>query len=134
MAITRAQALLIVIGNPLVLGLDLLWRAFMNYVHVNGGWRGKVPPWNTQEPIDTSESSYGEVENRFVAAARQAAIAEAEEELVRLKSMIARNNAGILGIEGALEALEFSDDLDDDNDELVGKFGFGEGMVFREED
>ncbi|KAJ8087535.1 hypothetical protein PM082_006366 [Marasmius tenuissimus] len=138
-AITRAQALLVVIGNPLVLGLDPLWRAFLNYVHINGGWRGKVPPWDTHESVDTSESSYGEVENRFVAAARQAAISEAEEELVRLKSMIARNNAGMLGIEGTLDELEFSDDeFDDDDDEDlvggVGKFGFGEGMVFREED
>ncbi|KAL0566482.1 hypothetical protein V5O48_015530 [Marasmius crinis-equi] len=135
-AITRAQALLIVIGNPLVLGLDPLWRSFLNYVHVNGGWRGKVPSWDTHEAVDTSESSYGEVENRFVTAARQAAIGEAEEELARLKAMISRNNAGMLGIEGALDELDLSEDDfgDDDNDELVGRFGFGEGMVFREED
>ncbi|KAF9260601.1 P-loop containing nucleoside triphosphate hydrolase protein [Marasmius fiardii PR-910] len=136
-AITRAQALLVVIGNPLVLGLDPLWRAFLNYVHVKGGWRGKPPGWNTCEDVDTSESSYEEVENQFVAAARRAAIGKAEEELARLKALISRNNDGMLGIEGALDELDIDDDFagnGDDDDEIVGRFGFGEGMVFREED
>ncbi|KAG7097715.1 hypothetical protein E1B28_005039 [Marasmius oreades] len=140
-AITRAQALLIVIGNPLVLGLDPLWRAFMNYVHTNGGWCGAPPSWNTYEPVDTAESSYsyGEVENQFVAAARRAAIGEAEEELARLKALIARNNDEILGIESGLDELDLDDDFagddsDGDDDEIVGRFGFGEGKVFREED
>jgi len=36
-ALTRAQALLIVVGNPIVLSLDPLWRQFLNYIHVRGG-------------------------------------------------------------------------------------------------
>ncbi|KAH9925152.1 P-loop containing nucleoside triphosphate hydrolase protein [Fomitopsis serialis] len=40
-AITRARALLIVIGDPDVLALDDVWREFMAYVKANGGWRGK---------------------------------------------------------------------------------------------
>ncbi|KIO21468.1 hypothetical protein M407DRAFT_44382, partial [Tulasnella calospora MUT 4182] len=39
-ALTRAKALLVVVGNPLILGLDPLWRKFLNYVHRNGGWKG----------------------------------------------------------------------------------------------
>ena len=41
-AITRAQALLIVIGDPTVLAMDPLWRSFLNFVHNNGGWEGVV--------------------------------------------------------------------------------------------
>ena len=50
-ALTRAQALLIVIGNPIVLSLDPLWRGFLNFVHRRGGWKGKNIDWNPQEPV-----------------------------------------------------------------------------------
>ena len=43
---TRAQGLLYVVGDPAVLGLDPLWRGFLNYVHQNGGWRGGDIPWD----------------------------------------------------------------------------------------
>jgi helicase MOV-10 len=50
-AVTRAQALLIVVGDPNVLSLDPLWRAFLNYVHQNGGWKGPAPSWDSSEPV-----------------------------------------------------------------------------------
>jgi helicase MOV-10 len=50
-AITRAQALLIVIGDPCVLSLDPLWRGFMNYVYLCGGWKGASPDWDPEEPV-----------------------------------------------------------------------------------
>ena len=40
-AITRAQAGIIVVGDPDVLSLDPIWRRFLLYVHDNGEWRGK---------------------------------------------------------------------------------------------
>ncbi|KDQ06708.1 hypothetical protein BOTBODRAFT_244447 [Botryobasidium botryosum FD-172 SS1] len=42
-ATTRAQALLIVVGDPTVLALDSMWRKFMKYVLDSGGWRGVMP-------------------------------------------------------------------------------------------
>ena len=51
---TRAQALLIVIGDPDVLGLDPLWRAFLNYIHSNGTWKGLAIPWDPMEVLDGS--------------------------------------------------------------------------------
>ncbi|BGP41754.1 Helicase MOV-10 [Rhodotorula kratochvilovae] len=41
-ALTRAQAGLIVVGNPEVLALDPLWRRFLLYVHDHGGWTGEA--------------------------------------------------------------------------------------------
>ncbi len=51
-AITRAQALLIVIGDPGVLGQDELWRTFLNYVCLRGGWTGKTPSWKPKEKVN----------------------------------------------------------------------------------
>ncbi|KAF7971347.1 hypothetical protein HWV62_21363 [Athelia sp. TMB] len=51
-AVTRAQAMLIVIGDPSVLSLDPLWRSFLNYVHLNGGWRGKFITWDPLAPVE----------------------------------------------------------------------------------
>jgi len=50
-AITRAQASLIVIGDPEVLGKDKLWRIFLNYIVSRKGWTGKVHSWNADEAI-----------------------------------------------------------------------------------
>lgn len=51
-SITRAKALLIIVGNPHVLGLDPLWRSFLNYIHLNGGWVGPDIPWDPKETVD----------------------------------------------------------------------------------
>jgi len=45
-AMTRAQALLIIVGDPIVLSLDSMWREFLDYVHASGGWRGKPKDWS----------------------------------------------------------------------------------------
>ena len=50
-AITRAQALLIVVGDPDVLGKDELWRTFLNYACLHGGGTGKPPSWKTEEKV-----------------------------------------------------------------------------------
>jgi helicase MOV-10 len=51
-AVTRAKALLIIVGDPLVLGLDPLWREYLNTVHAEGGWRGQPIPWDPEESVD----------------------------------------------------------------------------------
>jgi len=50
--VTRAKSLLIVIGDPNVLGLDPLWREFLNYIYTNGGWVGPDIPWDPEEPVN----------------------------------------------------------------------------------
>ena len=51
-AVTRAKALLIIVGDPLVLGLDPLWRDYLNTVHAGGGWRGRPIPWDPTESVN----------------------------------------------------------------------------------
>ena len=51
-AITRAQSLLIVVGDPEVLGKDELWRTFLNYACLRKGWTGKPLGWNPKEIVD----------------------------------------------------------------------------------
>lgn len=57
-AVTRAKALLLVVGNPDVLSIDPLWRGFMNYVYSNNAWRGVPPSWDTNAPVDQDGSTY----------------------------------------------------------------------------
>ncbi|EMD34731.1 hypothetical protein CERSUDRAFT_54531 [Gelatoporia subvermispora B] len=65
-AVTRAKALLIVIGDPSVLCLDPLWRSFLNYVHTNGGWKGNPPTWDTSLPVNDSGDYAQEVRELHV--------------------------------------------------------------------
>ena len=106
-AITRAQALLIVIGDPTVLSLDPIWRAFLSYVRLHNGWRGKKIEWNPEDPIGDGYDK--EMQER--------AEGEAEEMTERLKSLIL--NTIDLGM------LDVGDPDDDD--------GYAEG-VWREEE
>ncbi|KAJ7096052.1 RNA helicase [Mycena epipterygia] len=86
-AVTRAQALLIVIGNPDILSLDPLWRAFLNYIFIRGGWRGQGITWDPDEAVISGSSGYDlEMKKR--------AEGEAEEMMTRLKSLIVQKNEG----------------------------------------
>lgn len=42
---------MIIVGDPSVLGLDPLWRSFLNYIHQNGGWIGKKIPWDPETDV-----------------------------------------------------------------------------------
>ena len=50
-AITRAQSLLILVGDPEVLGKDNFWRTFLNYITLRNGSTGKVPGWRCTDPV-----------------------------------------------------------------------------------
>jgi helicase MOV-10 len=71
---TRAQALLIVIGDPAVLSLDPLWRSFLTYIFNNGGWTGPRPDWDTDA---------GEVDSAELLQARRDRLSAEEEELLK---------------------------------------------------
>lgn len=75
-AVTRAQALLIVIGDPSILSVDPMWRGFMNYVYLRGGWRGDPPTWDTDAPVRT--------QGNYAAEMREAAAAEMDALIARL--------------------------------------------------
>ncbi|KAG8899891.1 hypothetical protein FRB99_006393 [Tulasnella sp. 403] len=59
-ALTRARAMLIVVGNPQLLGVDNLWKSFISYVHRNSGCQGAQPDWDTsQVPLQPFEALSG---------------------------------------------------------------------------
>ncbi|KAH6905316.1 RNA helicase [Coprinopsis sp. MPI-PUGE-AT-0042] len=86
-AVTRAQALLIVVGNPHVLGLDPLWRAFLNYIYANDGWTGSMDiPWDPEDsddedqPYDARARRYAEIDmNDFTRRMEELALGNAED-------------------------------------------------------
>ncbi|KAG9001266.1 hypothetical protein FRB93_012193 [Tulasnella sp. JGI-2019a] len=57
-AITRAKSLLIIVGDPIVLSLDPLWRKLLNYIHLNGGWTGRSPNWDTAAKVEDDPEAY----------------------------------------------------------------------------
>ena len=77
-SVTRAKSLLIIIGDPNVLGLDPLWRAFLNYIHNNGGWKGPNIPWDPSEPVDEAGG--------YDVAARNTAVLDMNDFTRRLES------------------------------------------------
>ncbi|KAG8791089.1 hypothetical protein FRC17_008803, partial [Serendipita sp. 399] len=83
-AITRAQALLIIIGDPNVLSLDPLWRSLLSYIYNKGGWTGYPrPDWNTEIELDG---------DAFVRSRRETATAEEDEMIQRLTEVIETRN------------------------------------------
>lgn len=51
MAITRAQSLLILVGDPRILGKDVFWRTFLNYITLHNGSTGKLPSWRANDVV-----------------------------------------------------------------------------------
>ena len=54
-AVTRAKALLIVVGDPATLSLDPLWRRFLTLIYRNGGWTGDEIPWDADNDIEDDQ-------------------------------------------------------------------------------
>ncbi|GJE86466.1 RNA helicase [Phanerochaete sordida] len=104
-AITRARSLLIVVGNPRTLGLDPMWREWLNFVHQKGGWRGKELNWNPTDPV--ADGGYDE-------RTRTEAEARAQEMIQRMRAQYLHN----------YEPLEEQDDDDEgavDPQEYAGR-------------
>lgn len=77
---TRAQALLIIVGDADVLGLDPLWRRFLNYIHESGGWKGRRIPW---DPTEGEQDGVG-----YDARRRGEAERELDDLIERTRAMI----------------------------------------------
>lgn len=97
-AITRARAMLVIIGDPTVLLLDPTWGALLKYIRENGGWRGK----DIDLPSHTTAEEYiAELQRNFGL--------ETQEVIQRLKSLVIEKHVGEWEIPRP-------DDLDSDED------------------
>ncbi|KAG8954846.1 hypothetical protein FRC04_010329 [Tulasnella sp. 424] len=99
-AMTRAKSILIVVGDPDVLGLDPLWRRFLNQIHANGGWKGMRIPW---DPAAEVEETFRDDRLPYDAQMR------AQSEL-DLRNLVARTSA--IGVEALDEVEELEADAD----------------------
>ena len=79
---TRAQALLIVVGDPIILSLDPLWRNFLNYIHSCGGWRGLPKDWSDDDDDDDDSP------RDFLQERRNEVRGAIDDLAVRLESMV----------------------------------------------
>ncbi|RPD55533.1 P-loop containing nucleoside triphosphate hydrolase protein [Lentinus tigrinus ALCF2SS1-7] len=66
-AVSRAQALLIVVGDASILSVDPIWRGFMNYVYLHGGWRGDAPTWDANAPVQADGDYADELQEALAA-------------------------------------------------------------------
>ena len=90
-AVTRAQGLLIVVGDAAILSLDPIWRGFMNHVYQNGGWRGEPPTWDVNAPVLT-DADYADELREAIAAEMNAVIAQLPpEEDIEAEANVDRN-------------------------------------------
>ncbi|KAF5329141.1 hypothetical protein D9611_013223 [Ephemerocybe angulata] len=102
-AVTRAQALLVIVGNPHVLGLDPLWRSFLNYIHHNGGWAGPDIPWDPEEPVNTSGDSTTQPQrSRYDRSVRRQAEIDMNEFTKRMEEMTLSGTVAAKREEGAV--------------------------------
>jgi len=87
---TRAKALLIVIGDPNVLSLDNLWRSFLDYIFNTGGWKGRPKPnWDTTADVDSAE----------LLKARRAEVTAEEDEIMTKVTETINRRVGMDDIE-----------------------------------
>ncbi|KAI0690995.1 P-loop containing nucleoside triphosphate hydrolase protein [Cerioporus squamosus] len=66
-AMTRAKALLVVVGDSAILCVDPLWRGFMNHIYLHGGWRGDEPTWDVHAPV-LADADYADELREAIAA------------------------------------------------------------------
>ncbi|GAA5889228.1 hypothetical protein JCM8208_007808 [Rhodotorula glutinis] len=62
-ALTRAQAALIVVGNPEVLAADPSWRKFLLHAHEHGGWAGEE--WDAEAAKRDDFDPVGQARDRM---------------------------------------------------------------------
>lgn len=94
-AITRAQALLVVIGDPVVLSLDPLWRSFVNYISIKGGCTGKRIDWDPLEDVDRNEH-YDSRRRTEALAALDDLISRTKEEILTHTEDLGDHEADIM--------------------------------------
>ncbi|KDQ06711.1 hypothetical protein BOTBODRAFT_39424 [Botryobasidium botryosum FD-172 SS1] len=106
-AITRAKALLIIVGDPVVLSLDLLWRQFMEYVRDNSGWKGAEMDADAEEDNDSNDGGDNGGDVEYAHTMRQRAEMRLER-LIERWSAVGNN------------FLEEGDDDEDDSEDDQG--------------
>ena len=82
--------MLIIIGDPVVLSLDPLWKSFINYIHLNGGYKGKKINWDPVQPVNR--------DSKFDEERRKSGMSELDELIRRTKEMVMNGSDNSSGL------------------------------------
>ncbi|PNH11314.1 putative helicase [Tetrabaena socialis] len=83
-AITRAKALLVVVGNAEVLASDPHWRALLRFLHLKGAITGQRLPPGVREQLEAEPTAAGEGGAAGAATAKDWAVGELAAALQQL--------------------------------------------------
>jgi helicase MOV-10 len=86
------------------LSLDPLWRGFLNYIYIGGGWKGSEPDWDPQEPINAAGG--------YDVERRKTAETEMEKFIERTKALIIENSERLGTEDDAVDGYEEEGQVD----------------------
>ncbi|KAH9825185.1 P-loop containing nucleoside triphosphate hydrolase protein [Melampsora americana] len=119
-AITRAQAALVIIGDASVLKLDPLWKQYLSTLSIKGCWKGQPINWDAEDYLypssdesgtseEMSESDTGYTRPRLQPSTRKTKVRSVEDDHLFL-------------LTGMVQTISLEDSLSDEEDyEIVDK-------------
>lgn len=120
-AITRAQAALVIIGDSSVLQLDPLWKQYLSTLSLKGCWKGQPINWDAEdylyESSDESETSSEELSDSDLAWNRPQVL-----KSNRKPKTLTTEDDQLFLLTGMIQTISLEDSLSDDEDyEIVDK-------------
>ena len=121
-AITRASALLIVIGNPHLLQTDPNWRALLEHIYIQGGYTHTNCPFQLGPPANFNSLNSG---NQMLKIQQQL-----RQQMEAIKTKIIEMEGGSAPVEEPFDSAPMEDNSNVDNlIAQIRKLNFFTGII-----